>query len=55
MLGKEIMKRTILRKNFLWNKRDYNREDYVKQRNYCMSLLRKTEKDYYGNLNLKKI
>ena len=28
---------------------------YAKQRNFCVSLLRKTKKDYYANLNEKDI
>ena len=34
---------------------EQNRLSYVKQRNYCVSLLRKTKKDYYANLNVKDI
>ena len=32
------------------NKADTNRIAYIKQRNYCASLLRKTKKDNYANL-----
>ena len=28
---------------------------YSKQRNYCVSLLRKTRKQYYGDLNEKNV
>ena len=28
---------------------------YTKQRNYCVSLLRKTKKTYYENLDEKKV
>ena len=34
---------------------DENKRKYSKQRNYCVSVLRKTEKNYYNNLNEKKI
>ena len=34
---------------------EQNRLSYVKQCNYCVSLLRKTKKDYYANLNVKDI
>ena len=46
-------KRTQLRKKFLKNRTESNRVCYNKQRNLCVSLLRKTKKDYYGNLNEK--
>ena len=49
------MKRTHLRKCYLKNRSEQNRLSYVKQRNYCVSLLRKTKKDYYANLNVKDI
>ena len=49
------MKRTRLRKCYLKNRSEQNRLSYVKQRNYCVSLLRKTKKDYYANLNVKDI
>ena len=54
-LSKVIMHRTRLRNNFLRNRSDENKRNYAKQRNYCISLLRKTEKNYYNNLNEKKI
>ena len=28
-----------------------NRSRYASQRNYCVSLLKKTRKEYFGNLN----
>ena len=37
------------------NRCDENKRKYSKQRNYCVSLLRKTKKNYYNNLNEKKI
>ena len=49
------MKITQLRKCYLKNCSEQNRLSYVKQRNYCVSLLRKTKKDYYVNLNVKDI
>ena len=54
-LSKELMHRTRLRNNFLRNRSDENKGKYSKQRNYCISLLRKTKKNYYSNLNEKKI
>ena len=37
------------------NKTDSNRIAYIKQRNYCISLLRKTKKDHYANLKEKDV
>ena len=37
------------------NRSDENKRKYSKQRNYCASLLKKTKKNYYSNLNEKKI
>ena len=48
------MHRTRLRNNFLRNRPDENKSKYSRQRNYCVSLLRKTRKNY-SNLNEKKI
>ena len=54
-LRKEIMKRSKL-KNKYNKKRNYeNWSLYKKQRNYCVSLLRKTKKAYFEKLNLKEI
>ena len=38
ILSKEIMKRYRLRNTFLKNKSETDRKNYVKQRNYCVSL-----------------
>ena len=54
-LSKEIMKRTKLRNKFLKERNDENRKRYTSQRNYCVSLLNKTKKDYYRNLNEKDV
>ena len=53
--SKAIMLRTKLRKKFLKNRSDENKINYVKQRNRSVSLLRKTKRKYYGNLNEKNI
>ena len=54
-IRKEIMKRPKL-KNKYNKKRNYeNWSLYKKQRNYCLSLLRKTEKSYFEKLNIKEI
>ena len=38
-LSKEIMTRSRLRKKYLKNRNEENRAIYVKQRNYCVSLI----------------
>ena len=48
------MKRSRLRKRFLKDKSLENRMLYTQQRNYYISLLRKTEIRYYSYLNEKK-
>ena len=54
-LSKAIMLRTLLRNKFLKNRSNENKTNYVKQRNYCVSLLRKTKRELYSNLDEKKI
>ena len=54
-LSKELMKRSRLRNKFLKSKSEADKKNYVKQRNYCVSLLRRTKKEYYGNLDPRKI
>ena len=53
-LSKNIMKRSRLRNKYLKNNNEENRKLYAKQRNYCVSLLRKTKKAYYENLDERK-
>ena len=54
-LSKNIMKRSRLRNKYLKNNNEENRKLYAKQRNYCVSLLRKTKKAYYENLDERKV
>ena len=54
-LSKEIMTRTRLRNNSLKDIRAKNKREYSKQRSYCVSLLRKSNSGYFGNLNEKKV
>ena len=49
------MKRLRLRKNLLRKKTEENRKLYPKQRNKCVSLLKKTKKEYYQNLDEKNV
>ena len=51
--SKEIMARSRLRNKYIKNRNEENRAIYVKQRNYCVSLLRKSKKKYYENLDKK--
>ena len=55
ILSKEIMKRTNLRNKFLNDRTEENRNSYALQRNYYVSLLKKTKKEYFGNLNKKNV
>ena len=54
-LSKDIMTRTRLRNKFLRDRSEENKKKYSKQRNYYVSLLRKSKSDYFGNLNEKNI
>ena len=49
------MVRSKLRKMFLKSRSKSDKKAYNKQRNKCVSLLRKTKKAYYSNLNVKDI
>ena len=46
---------TRFRNQFLKNRTDKNKSRYTKQRNYCVSLLRKTKTQYYNNLDEKNV
>ena len=54
-LSKVIMLRTKLRNKFFKIRTDENKTNYVKQRNLCASLLRKTKREYFSNLDEKNI
>ena len=54
-LSKEIMKRPRSRNNFRRNRTEENEILYNRLRNYCVSLLRKSKRGYYGNLNIKNV
>ena len=49
------MVRSKLRKKFLKRRSESDKKAYNKQRNKCVSLLRKTKKAYYSNLNAKDV
>ena len=54
-ISKAIMTRTRLRNHFLKNRSNRNRDLFRKERNLCLSLIRKSKKDYSSNLNEKQI
>ena len=54
-LSKAHKKRTYLRNRYLKKRSNQNKKLYTKQRNYCVSLLRKTKKNHYANLKQKDI
>ena len=49
------MTRARFQNKFCKEKTEENRRDYNKQRNYCVTLLRKAKKGYYGNLDEKHV
>ena len=55
ILSKAIMQRSKLRNIFLKNRTEENRNNYAKQMNLCVTLLRKSKREFYGNLNEKKL
>ena len=54
VLSKEIITRMRFRNNFLKDKTEENKRKYSKQSDYCVSLLRKSKLEYFGNLNEKE-
>ena len=49
------MTRSRLRNCFLKNRSEKNRKLFCKQRNKCVSVLRKSENDHFANLNEKTL
>ena len=54
-IPKAIMTRTRLRNSFLNEFTQMTRLTYKKQRNYCVSLMCQSKKQYYGSLNVNHI
>ena len=54
-ISKAAMHRTRLRNRFLRTRCIGDKEAYNKQRNYCVSLIRKTKQQYYNNLDHRKV
>ena len=55
IISREIIKRTRLWNQFLKKRTDENKRRYTKQRNYCISLLRKTKTQYYNYIDAKHV
>ena len=49
------MKRSRPRNNFLGNRTEKNKILYNRQKNYCVSLLQKSKRGCYENLNIKNV
>ena len=54
-LSKVIMTRTRLRNKFFKGQTVENIKNYNKQRNYCVTLLRKVKKEYYDSQDEKHV
>ena len=54
-INKEIMKRSQLRNKFLNTKSDIDKKAYNKQRNLCVSLIRREKKNFFNNINTRDI
>ena len=52
---KAIMKRSKLRNKYLSERTNEAKSLYNKQRNHCVSILRKSKRHYFGNLNSKVV
>ena len=50
-LSKAIMQRSKLRNLFLKKRTEEHRNNYVKERNLCVTLLRKSKREFFGSLN----
>ena len=51
--SRAIMQRTRFRNKFFKNPTEENKLHYNKQRNFCVSLLRKEKKEYFAKINEK--
>ena len=54
-ISKGIMNRTRLRNRFIRTSFIEDKKAYNKQRNYCISLIRKSKQQYYNNLDHRKV
>ena len=53
ILSKAFMHRSKLKNIYNKNPCQYNKNAYRKQRNYCVSLLKREKKKYYNNLDIR--
>ena len=51
----KVLRKAIMKNKYNKNRAVKNRDSYKKQRNFCVSLQRKTKKDYFNDLNIKNI
>ena len=54
-INKEIMKRSRIRNKFLNTKSNIDRKAYKKQRNLCVSLIRREKKNFFNNICTRDI
>ena len=54
-LRKAILLRSKLKNNFNKQRSDENWDNYQKQRDFCVKLLRQTKEIYFSNINVKSI
>ena len=54
-LSKAIMLRARLKNIFLKNRSEESKINYNKQRNLCVTLLRKGKREYYQNLGVENV
>ena len=54
-ISNEIMKRSKLRNKILKTRNNTDKFNYNKQRNFCVSLIRKEKSKYVANLNIKDV
>ena len=54
-LREEIMLRSKLKNKFNKERNHINWCNYKRQRNHCLSILRKTKKEYFNSLNIKQV
>ena len=52
---KAIMDRSRLRNKFLKTRSNEDKKAYNTQKNSCLTLVRKTKKDYYNNLDHENV
>ena len=51
MYEQKIMKLSHLRNKFLSTKSETGRKVYIKQRNYCVTLITKAKQTFFGNID----